>query len=547
MGWFLVLTILLILTVTLLFIDSLLYSYFVVWWGIFLLVPVGGLIWLIYKLNLTEDIKEKNITGWYVGKGLDITNPDEQKNVGVTFDENSLDLGSLFIGGPGSGKSMTVAAFVQWLCEKIVPNGYSFFDGKGDFDIYQLHIQSGARPDYFFSSELKSSDTINVMSAPTEAVVDYLSRVLIKSDNPYYGPAQQAALRKVIPLLKAFDVPCNLKDLWAILTVREAAEHLIELGEKQEVDRDILSNAKQYFSQDETERLKTIDGMLNVLFPFVSGFLKDRVNAYEPTLDIKSAVNQGKRVFYHLPLSQSALEVSIMITEMLGVVAKDRQLDVSKERPLHPLLFDDWGKFIYGNFGPITARCRSAQMPVSFTFQSSAQTDAVEYGGIFTKEITDNIGAFISLRVNGITTSKWVAEQFGTYETTQVGKSEQSDSNRSSVNFIELPRVRPDSIRDMDAGEAYVNIFASGEAGRLQNKRYKLRFPMPSVRELKPSNWPVIPEGRPNDDCQGLHLYRDFMDEDQLKERKRQAVIEELKDEGESFSGDEFDQEADYL
>lgn len=479
---------------------------------------------LIKSAPKKKTIDAEKVSGWVVSDGLDIDNPDMPKQVSVVIDDKAIDLGFLFVGGPGSGKSIAAIALQQYITFNRVSGAFAYMEGKGDFDIYKGAVTAGAKPDFFFSSELPSSDTINVMAGPTDTVVDYLSRVLVGTESEYYGAAQQAALRKVIPLLKAFGKPCNLMDLWALLTVREASQYLINKAKNEGFDKDIIIDAEQYFNQDEQDRLKAIDGLLNKLYPFISGALRERINAYSPTLDIYSAVANGKRIYFHLPLTQTAKAIATMITETFGVIAKNRQNDAVNKRDSFPLLFDDWGAFFYDNFGPITARCRSAKMPVSFFFQSRGQTDKVDIGRIFTTEIMDNIGGFCALRINGIDSAEWVSKQFGTYESQELSATDSSGFDSRSMQTVDKPRVKPDSLRDMNAGECYLSTYAMGAGGAVRAMKYKVRFPMPETKLTPPLDWPKIDGIILNSECDGVHLWRDFMDKDRLNDIKKQTI-----------------------
>lgn len=498
----------------------------------------GGVIFAgIKSIEKPEEIIAES--GWIIQEAQEISNPDFPVVEPAILDNKSLDLGMLVIGGPGAGKSVMAVDVMEYTASRGF--GFSYKEGKGDFDIYRMYVQAIGQPDHFFSSELKHSDTINVMSAPTETIIDMFSRVFVDSTNGYYEASQKKAIRATVPLLKSFGVPVALPDLWALLTSAQAARDLIRRAKNESVDPDIIASAEQYFEQDEEDRLNNIDGLLNKMHPFVTGPISRRINAYEPTLDIPTAVASGKRIYFHLPLSDTALAVATMITEIFGVVAKDRQLYEFDDRRPYPLFFDDWGKFFYSNFGPITARCRSAKMPISFFFQSRGQLDAVEMGRVFTTEITDNIAAIWGLRINGWDTAKWMAEQFGTYETTAVS-FRGDDTNDQMVSLVEKPRVRADALRDLNAGEAYGMIFETAGGGRMVNRRYKLRFPMPGNGFEAPTNWPEIDSGTPNDEADGLQLWRDYRDPNAVRTRQKEAVKEVLQDLPDSLNSPDSDE-----
>ncbi len=463
-----------------------------------------------------------DIAGWRIEEAAEISEPEKPVVAPAVLDIKSLDLGMLVVGGPGAGKSMMAIAYQEFLSQYRPDSGMAYFEGKGDFDIYRDRVAAVGHPDYFFSSELEHSDTINVMASPTETIIDTFSRVFVDSTNGYYEASQKKAIRATVPLIKSLGEPVILPDLWMLLTDSQAARDVIRKAKDVGVDPDIVATCEQYFQEDEEDRLNKIDGLLNKLHPFVSGPISRKINAYEPTLNISDAVAAGKTVYFHLPLSDTSLAVATMITEQFGVVARNRQLYELEGRKAYPLMFDDWGAFFYSNFGPITARCRSAKMPINFFFQSKAQTDAVLTGGIFTSEILDNIGGVWSMRINGWDTAKWLAQQFGTYETQEI--SFRAGSDDQQMMTVEKERVRTDWLRDLNAGEAYGMIFATAEGGLMVNKRYQLRFPLPGKHYDAPTYWPEVAVGVSNDDAFGLHLWRDYRDADQVALRKREAV-----------------------
>ena len=486
-----------------------------------------GLSMVFFYLARKTAQKEETLhaSGWDIGPGLDIENPDQPKKVHVVLEDKALNLGLLAIGGPGSGKTIMALGSLHYYTTQR-GGGWCYWEGKGDLDIYQKCVACGAAPDKFFSCELPHSDTVNVFAGPVENVIERLSRTLISDESEYYGNAQRSALRKVVPLLKSLDVPTTLQDLYVVLRIPAASLYVMNKAKEQGVDNHVIESARLFFEIDEKERMNQINGLLNRMDVFVTGQIADRINAYQPTLDLQEAATQGWKVYLHMPYTRLAKDVATMLTESVGVIATRRQLYETARQPW-PQVFDDWGAFFYDNFGPITARCRSAGMPISFLFQSRGQTDRVEAGRIFTTEVTDNIGGMVILRINGQDTAEWAANQFGRYETAELSRTENTSYEGNNLTMKEAPRVKSDTLRDLDAGEAYINCLVTGAAGRIDNKRYLTRFPMLDFKDSDSVKWPVIATIK-NNDCEGLHLWRDFMDKDRLKELKKQIVEKEL-------------------
>ncbi len=510
-------------TALVMLVNTVIVTLYVSWWGLSGLVLAGLFLYLTHSSSKLEKVIKAE--GWELGEGLDIENPDRPKKVNVVLEDEALNLGLLFIGGPKSGKSIAAIGCLQYLCTER-KGGWCYWDGKGDLEIYQQTVACGAEPDRFFSSELENSDTTNVFSGETENVIDRITRAMISDDSEYYGNAQRSTLRKIVPLLKALDMPTALTDLYVFLLRDDAAMYVMNLAQQQGVKPSIIESARLYLAIEEKDRKDQINGLLNRMDLFVGGRIGERLNAYAPTLDLMEASKQGQKIYLHLPDSQLARDVATMLTEEIGEIAKQRQLYETNRTPW-PQIYDDWGSFFYDNFGPITARCRSAKMPVSFLFQSRGQTDRVEGGRVFTTEITDNIGGLVILRINGEDSAEWAANQFGKFDTHELARTDSTQYEGNNLTTIEKPRVRSDGLRNMNAGEAYINCLITGEKGKVANKRYKARFPLPDFTGANDVSWPVI-NVHNNDDQPGLHLWRDFMNKERLRDLKKKVAEESV-------------------
>lgn len=478
------------------------------------------LFYISRKLGKKAPQEKKN--GLILGKGWDIENPESPKRMNnIMLEDKAIDLGFLAIGSPGSGKSVLGIIMLNYYT-KLRKNGWVYYEGKGDLDIYSMAIASGCKPDYFFSSELSSTDTMNAFSGDVDSVIEKLTTVLIESMNEYYANKQRLALMAVVPLLLALKQKTVLRDLYVVLSKPLAALYVIQQATEQGVKPEILTVANDFFSQDSEDRANDIDGLMTKLSLFVIGDFAERINDYYPSLDLRQAANNNERIYLHLPYTKMAKDISILITEEIGSIARDRQL-YQKDRVSWGQIFDDWGSFFHPNLAPISARCRSAAMPISFLFQSKGQTDKAEVGGYFTHEITDNIGSFISLRVNGAST-KWVSEQFGTFYSKELTQTENSNFAGYGYSVRKDTRVEPEELKNLDIGEAMISTFEFNKGGETSNRMYRAKFPLPEFeKDLNSIDWPEIKHQKVIDDnC--LNLWGIYMDADKLQELKIESI-----------------------
>lgn len=482
--------------------------------GVLLLLSVVAVFLLLYK----KQTKTKRV-GWCLGPALELSNPDRPTPVdSAVIAPNILNLGMLFIGGPGAGKTESATlGFIKSMPDHSPGCGWVYFEGKGDIDIYKKCVAMGCAPQHFFSSELPGSDTINLFAGEAHDVVDRLCKVLIgeTASTSFYSDEQRAVLARVVPLLRCLPQPTNLRDLYVALSVEDAGNELLRRAREAGANVVDIELAKAWFAQPMANRLKNVSGLLNRLFVFVNGQYADRLNAYQPDIEISRAVASNESIYLHLPLTSFAKDVAIAIIETFGVEARKRQLAGTENLKMYPQLFDDWGAFFHIGFGPYSARCRSAGMPLSFGFQSRAQLDAV--GSSFADELDDTIATKIILRVQGDATSQYAVRLLGQYETHDVGTSESSINNGSSgtsLRYMQRARIEPRQLRELQAGEAYISTLAIHD-DKMSNPLWKLRLPLPAF-----PGWQNIsmPSAREHKEGEGLSLWTRYMNPAKLAE-----------------------------
>lgn len=488
-----------------------------VWWqlldNLWGLLASGLIVAVCVGLVVSGKLKAKTgqaLKGWDLGEGLDITNPDEPLAVErVIIPESILSLGFLGLGGPGSGKSESVAiGYMEYMYRNQSESGFAFFCGKGQKDVYQKCVAAGVAFDYFFSSELPHSDSVNLMEGQAHHVVDRLCGLLIgeTQSTTFYADEQRAVLATVVPVLKALGEPVNLRDLYVVLTQDHAAIYVMrKLRDLEYVEPYIVEMADQFFSQDIEKRVSTIRGMLNRLSNFVLGPSAMRLNAYQPSISIERCVQGGQRIYWHFPLSETAKSIATAVTDMHQSVAMMRQQEGGDHR-LYPLMFDDWGDFFYARFGPMAARCRSVSMPLSFLFQSVAQLESV--GRTFKDELDDTVATKIALRVMGDESGAYIVKKFGQYETLELSQHQNPHNGTGEGTSAQrIDRLSISDLKDLDVGEAYLNTLEL-HGPKSSNRFFRARFPLVDMVGWESVDWPVkdkLTQGK------GLDLWGQYM------------------------------------
>ncbi len=514
--------IILLVTLALLALDALFFAWALNAWILSVLAPLflGAFFFLLRRwFAVREPVHHEGLS---LGAGIDITDPDRPTRIGnavIPFDV--LNLGALVLGSPGAGKTVMTISSLQAYAQQL-DCGWAMFEGKGDTDIYKKAVACGAVPDHFFSSELPGSGTINLMAGEPFDVIDRLSRILIgkTSSTTFFADEQRTALSRVVPVLMGLGKPVNLADLYVMLDSYRAATDVIRLAKRAGVAEDkIMLCEKWYTETEEDKRKELLKGLLNKLYVFVASPNAPRLNAYQPSIDIHQCVSEGKKVYWHFPLSEFARDVAVAVIEMYSVEARRRQQAGAEGAPYHPQFFDDWGAFFHDGFGPYSARCRSVNMPLFFSFQSRAQLQEVSM--TFADILDDTTATKFIMRVQGAASARYSKELLGEYERLEVGVSQLGERNGQSLQFREVSRVSGQQLREQDGGGAFVSTLAQDAAGSTYNALWAVRVPMPDY-----AGWEEVPMPAEQDHSMGdgLDLWGTYMTPFKRRQMEREAV-----------------------
>jgi len=476
--------------------------------SVVLMFAIAVVLLLCSKFYAKSRAKNVDVTteGFVIGSGIDITNPDLPiKAERIVIHDSILNLGRLGIGGPDSGKSSLEVYTLHYFTSASL--GWAYLDGKGAKDIYQKAVSIGAVPDFFFSSELPGSHTMNILGGDAFDVIERATRMWVSdsTSTSFYSDEQREALQIFIPMLCGLSVPANTRDLFIALTDDRAAKSLISLAKRDGIDPTTRRLYETYLERnDRATRLKNLKGMINRMSTFANSALADRLNDYDPDIVISDIVHNKKRVYFHLPYTTFSRDVAIAVTELFGVEARRRQQQGTTNVDMFPLSFDDWGDFFYDNFSSISARCRSAKIPLNFSFQSLAQLQQVTQQ--FADILDDTLATKLLFRVNGISTSQYASRTLGTYEKSLSSLSFGDHRSGLNVNLLDHFRINSNQLMSSAPGEVYISTLSPVRHDR---KLFRARIPYLSSDNWKCINWPTI-ERKPQSKI-GLNFWHRYM------------------------------------
>lgn len=530
-------------------------------WYSLLLAPVFVFVLFILPKAKHLDNFVLDTEAWQMGKATDLKDPKKPITFNMALQVKVLSLGVLGLGSPGAGKTVSLAvglmAFISRelprrraeaeikkelkkkfkkdmpvdpaLLDNVKNDGFLYAEGKGDKEIYQELVAAGVTPNFFFSTELASSDTMNLFDGDAATVLEIWQTILVPKDtDPYYGPAQERALSVLINLVKDLsdkaNLPCSLKDIYVLLNVEDAGPYIMQLAQAHKVNPDILGEADSYLKEPYDDRRQKVEGLINRLSPYCTGLLSDRINCYNPTINLSDIVRNNQSIYFHLPISKKAKDVSYAFCERLQAISRERQNYKTSTHIWH-CIFDDWGGLFYDNFTTATARFRAAGLPVSFFFQSKGQMD--EVASTFADIMDDTVATKIFLRMLGQKSCEWASRSMGTYEAYKytISDREQEGLDGSSLGLAAEPRVLPQDFRDLSDGECYCATNLKASKGKAKSLYTKFRFPLAEkiIDDVSSIDWPTPVLNPPKD---GLGLWEKFVSQNTIQSADSTIQIE---------------------
>jgi len=209
----------------------------------------------------------------------------------------------------------------------------------------------------------------------------------------------------------------------------------------------------------------------------------------------------------------------VAIINMFEVEARKRQLSGNEGMQVFPLFFDDWSGFFHAGFAPFSARCRSAEMPLSFGFQSKAHLDAVNH--TFLDALDDTVATKIVMRIQGNSTAAFVRKLLGEHEQAEISQSD-SATRGETMFYTKADRIDQRALRELNPGEAFVSTLVT-ENGKTRNPLWRVQLSRPDF-----SGWEkvALPAAKAHEEGEGLNFWQKYMGHEDSETLER--LISEL-------------------
>jgi len=286
-------------------------------------------------------------------------------------------------------------------------------------------------------------------------------------ENEYYKSIQYMFLLNAIRILRSVKdpEPICLNDIIAFMQNFKDGEW---------VGNNITSLAKEdisvYLRECSKREDGDISGILSILSQVTSGAFGAILNGHSQ-IDIKSIINQGKIVYFQLPVMKYSVigkALGKMILQDIQSIVGGRQstnVDASfTTKNFYPCYFDEFFSLAYPSFVELINKARSANVAIHLGHQSLA--DLAQVSKEFKEAVFENTNNKIVSKQNDFTSCEEFAKSFGTRGTTKLTHAVQKGmlfdmSTSSSMREVDEFIIHPNLIKNAQVGNGVIKKRAS--------------------------------------------------------------------------------------
>lgn len=388
----------------------------------------------------------------------------------------------LIAGATGSGKTTTIANFIERCCQLHIT--CCVVDGKGDAGLLNLCrdlTKKYERPLYMFSLTYPE-DSCHYNPLRHGGATELKDKIIGTSDwtEPHYKLSAERYLQNAFHIL--LNTGSNVDLINASQNLRE--DNLLSLarGGNEEAIRAAL--AIQNLTKKEIEGYQ---GMFSRLMVFTEADLELRnllTDTNDPrTLDIRDAMDEGALILFSLSSSKysqyAPMIARLVIMDIKTVVAERERRRLGEEANAGRVyaIFDEFSDYANPEFYNILRQARSASFHVILALQEIATLPEQDAKQVLANTNTKIIHAqrnpdsaeLFATTIGTKMTAVWTEQVNADMET---GKRELTGGGtvKKDRSFI----VHPDKIKQLDTGQAYLLRSNPHRVSKIEVRKVKI-------------------------------------------------------------------------
>ena len=380
------------------------------------------------------------------------------RNKKIVIPDKDLNQHLLVLGPTGSGKTVTIANFVESWIEAEKP--VIFIDGKGDRDLSEKILcfaDKHQRETYFFSADESYSDNYDPFYVGGYTSIKDRVMATLDWSEVFYEKTSEVYLQTTIKVMKECGEPMTMENILKYLDLT----NLINLLRSKEAE---LKNCENLLEEvgllDNND--KNLQGLKLGLQSFANSEAAKKLSSddHAITLRFKNAIEE-KAVAY---VSLSPLEYPKMAKSLGRLMINDLKATLSEFLKYGGqdvlLIFDEFSSFGGDEILNLINQGRSAGAHIITGTQSVADLErSVEKGGeAFKEQMLANHKTFILHAQTTASNAEFFSKSIGTknaFEPT-IQIDEDGVTGLGSIRETQQFRVSPNEFRDLKQGEAYI-------------------------------------------------------------------------------------------
>lgn len=329
------------------------------------------------------------------------------------------------------------------------------------------------------------------------------------SDNESAEHFKQQLLTAVsnrVGCIKKIGKAFNAMDLFILLTNPNAIQWLINnTPESQErmaitIEFDAYVNEKGNNREFDKRSLKSqVGGGANRLLTYGTGKLGQMMNTYSPQFNMHDAVYNNRLVYVPLPKLDMSEQSDAFARMLLSAVKIEVARAYREGAPLKPFLniWDEFGSIAVPGTEELVEKMRGANFAGIFSFQTHA--NLIKVGEAFAARLIGNCEIRTFMALGDADSRNFASELIGELLKNFGSKSMGMGTSSANTNLdVELFNrigkstsegegsaerydyaIRPEQLRDLPVGQAYVVPMAASRAFRVQFPMVKTPFNLP--------------------------------------------------------------------
>lgn len=394
------------------------------------------------------------------------------------------------VGTTNAGKTESV--ILPWAIQDAkAGRGLLIVDGKSDRAVldklYAYCVKFGRADDFllFSLSHIDESDQFNPLIGGTPEEIAERVFNSFEIEQPYYRSIQFEVFVQTLRVFEEIGLVPTFERLHQAISNPGLLLDRMSLVKS----RRLVDWLQGFSNLPSNDRLERTSGLLSAIGQFAFGKHADLFNSERPAIEIQSALENGKIVYFQLPSLLSPFlgkATGKLVLQSLQAAIGNRHRSKGQKNGFFSVFLDDFTEYLYPGFVTILNKSRSAKVGIVFAHQ--ALGDIKSLGDSVANSILTNSNLKVFMRGSDPETAEYFSRVIGTQTTTKsterakkaiIGSQATGDK---SLREVEEFIIHPNRFKSsLGVGEAFI-VIPHGEGSRTEHVKLQMFDEIPPLQ-----------------------------------------------------------------